>query len=410
MNLRLQGIPITLFAAKTGTVIGQLDYRRSKLTRTQARFAGRFAIQPVINLEEFKTKAVIDWISLRFSLARATQHQWLQREIEPIFGRPCYIENIDGAPNNSSSRFDIRFQEPEIATVLKVLHAIETRFGLKDEPSVQSVEISVDFTPKIPDDLQRARLVRVLMNHLQVRSDVTTNFRDRPRTVWGRGPDHTQRLLYNSKHLTATENNRFLLDTERDRAPYADGTLIIGEKEAEVRWRVMDKIIDRQNIAAETFVELDDKLKRARVEVTLGLPELKKIGVSTLQDLRSLSFTKLQGRYFQFTLPTFVNEPERASKKEAIAAASNQERASKFSKTGVIGLKAMDAAKADAKRKMRRMILPDLHAKGLRMKGANRNAQGANGSFVAYDELNERVRVALRNLRRRVVDGFSADT
>ena len=408
MNSRMPGITIPLIAAKTSTIIGYLDYCREKLSNTQARLTGRYALRPMLDFEQFKASAVIDWITLRVSLNRNTQFQWLQREIEPIIGRPSYIENIDGDENNSSSRFDIKFQEPEISTLLRAIAAIETKFGLKLEPSVQGIEISIDFYPKTPDDLQRARIVRTLMNYLHVRSDVVSNFRDRPRTVWGRGEGYTQRLLYNSKYLTDTENNRFLLETDRDRAPYTDGTLEVGEKEADIRWRVMDKVIDSQNISAGTFVQLDDKFKRARIEVTLSRPEIERIGVNSLNDLRTLSFTKLQGLYFQFALPTFVNEPLKGSKKEVLAAASNPERASKFSKTGVMGLKAMDSVRSKAKLVVRRKALSDIHARGLRLSALNRNAKGVSATFVAFEELNKRVRIALRNLGKRVVDDFSS--
>ncbi|KVK57567.1 hypothetical protein L905_06075 [Agrobacterium sp. TS43] len=408
MKPRLPGMLVPLIAAKSKSLVGYLDYRREDLSNTQARLSGRYSIRPVLDFERFKARAVIDWITLRVTLDRNTQFQWLQREIEPIGGRRSYVENVDGDNTASSNCFDIRFQEPEIATVLKSIAAVRAKFGLALEPSVRGIEISVDFIPKTPDDLLRARMVRVLMNHLQVRPDVTTNVRDRPRTVWGRGPDFTQRLLYDSRHLTPAENEQFLLETDRDRAPNVDGTLEVGEKEASVRWRVMDKVIDTQNISAGTFVLLDEKSKRARVEVTLAHPETENIGIGSLNDLRTFSFTKLQGKYFQFALPTFAAEPVRASKRQALAAASNPERAAKFSKTGVIGLKAMDATRDDARRNLRRRVMHHIHASGLRMSVLNRNAQGATSTFVAFEDLNQRVRVALRNLGKRVGDGFSS--
>ncbi len=399
---------IPLIAAKSKSLVGYLDYRREDLSNTQARLSGRYSIRPVLDFEQFKTRAVIDWITLRVTLDRNTQFQWLQREMESIVSRRSYVENVDGDKTASSKCFDIRFQEPEIATVLKSIAAVRAKFGLALEPSVRGIEISVDFTPKTPDDLLRARMVRVLMNHLQVRPDVTTNVRDRPRTVWGRGPNFTQRLLYDSRHLTPAENEQFLLETDRDRAPNVDGTLEVGEKDASVRWRVMDKVIDTQNISAGTFVLLDEKSKRARVEVTLAHPETENIGIGSLSDLRTFSFTKLQGKYFQFALPTFVAEPVRASKRQALAAASNPERAAKFSKTGVIGLKAMDTTRDDARRNLRSRVMRHIHARGLRMSVLNRNAKGATSTFVAFEDLNQRARVALRNLGKRVSDGFSS--
>lgn len=197
------------------------------------------------------------------------------------------------------------------------------------------------------------------------------------------------------------------METGWDRAPYTDGTLEVGEKNASVTWRVMDKIIDRQNVAAGTFMPLDDKSKRARVEVTLNQPEVEALGITYLNDLRALSFTQLQGRYFQFALPTFVSQVNRKPGiGMTIAAARNPERAAKFFKTGVVGLKAMDEVRAERWLQMRRTILPDMHERGLLLSPIDRTAKGVAGTFVAYDELNARVRVALRNLGSRVGADF----
>lgn len=223
----------------------------------------------------------------------------------------------------------------------------------------------------------------------------------------GPGEGKTNRLLYDSRHLTNDENKRFLMETDRDRAPYTDGTLEVGEENAQVTWRVMDKIIDRQNVAAGTFMPLDDKSKRARVEVTLDRPELEALGIRYLNDLKALSFTQLQGRYFQFALPTFVSQASRKTGiGKFIAAARNPERAAKFFKTGVMGLKAMDEVCAERWLRTRRTILPDIHERGLRLSPIDRTAMGAAGTFVAYDELNDRVRIALRNLGSRVGANF----
>ena len=136
-------------------------------------------------------------------------------------------------------------------------------------------------------------------------------------------------------------------------------------------------------------------------------PEVKALGITYLDDLKGLNFTRLQRRYFQFVLPTFVSQAhQKTGKRKAIAAASNPERASKFFKTGVIGLKAMDEVRAERWLQMRRTILPDVHERGLRLSPIDRTAKGAVGTFIAYDELNDRVRIALRNLGSRVGADF----
>ncbi|MGR9385184.1 hypothetical protein [Rhizobium leguminosarum] len=400
---------VPLISKKTPAYIGHLDYEMIELTNQQKRLRGRYALRPTIDIGRFKTRAVIDWLALGFLLERPTQFWWIQAEIAGLFGRAPFVGNVLGKERDSSVGFDVTFQEPDIATVLKAVAAIESRFGLGMEPIVRGVEISVDFRPVVPSALDRAKMARVLMNHLLVEPDVISNLRDRPRTVWGRGKDKVTRLIYDSRHLTAEENKRFLIETDRDRAPFTDGTFELGAKEAGVRWRVMDKIIDRQNVQAGTFIALDEKSKRARIEVTLDRPEVADLGVMFLSDLKKLNFSKLQGRYFRFFLPTFSRQAElRPGARSALTAWRDRQRALKFSKTGSIGLKAMDEAFAEQWTELKRQALPDMHGRGLRLQRTARVGIGSAGSFAAYEDLNERVLTALRNLGKRVAAGLGS--
>lgn len=400
-------LTVPLFARKVPAIVGYLTYSRVELPNGQKRLAGRYALYPDIDLGRFKTRAVIDWLAVGISLKRTTQFQWLQSEIAGILGRNPFVKNRLGKPNDSSDSFEVRFQEPEMATLLEAMAAIEARYGMERPPVVSSIEISVDFTPRVPSDLERAKIARVLMNHLLVDQDVITNIRERPRTVWGRDERSVARLIFDSKHVNAEENKRFLIETERDRAPFTDGTLEIGAKEANVRWRVMDKIIDRQNVRAGTCVVLGEAERRARIEVTLDQPEVEALGITVLSGLKHLNFTRLQGRYFRFFLPTFTGDAARdPGRKLALVFWQDRQRASKFGKSGGLSLKAMDEALAEQQAEIKRHALQDLHRRGLRLPGRNRTGRGLAGSFVAYEELNERTRTALRNLGKRIVAGF----
>lgn len=401
-------LTVPLLAKKVPAIIGHLHYEPVELPNSQKRLDGRHALRPAIDLSSFKTRAVIDWFTLGVLLEKTTHFRWVQSEIAGLLGRPPFVKNIFGKSNDASVGFDVTFQEPDIPTVLKAVAAIDAKFRLAMSPIVRSIEISVDFTPKVPNELERARMARILMNHLLIQPDVITSLRDRPRTVWGRDERSIMRLLYDSKHLTAEENKRFLIETERDREPFTDGTLEIGAKEAEVRWRVMEKIIDRQNISAGTFVALDEADKRARIEVTLDRPEVEALGLTFLSDLAGLDFTRLQGRYFRFFLPTFSGESaHRPGRRSAFVHWRDRQRALKFGKTGSIGLKAMDEACVEQHTKLKRGVLNDLHSRDLRLPRDRRAGRGSTGSFIAYEELNRRVRTALRNLGQRVVADFA---
>jgi hypothetical protein len=400
-------LTVPLWAKKSPALIGELAYSRIDLPNGQKRLAGRYALLPIINLDRYKTSACIDWLTISVSLSRPTQFQWIQSEISALLGRKPFVDNTRGGKNDSSKEFDVRFQEPDISTVLKAIDAIGLKFGLIAPPTLRNIEISIDFTPKTPGELERAKIARVLMNHLLVEEDVISNFRDRPRTVWGRDGRSVTRLIYDSKHLTPEENKRFLIETERDRAPFMDATLEVGAKEANVRWRIMDKIVDRQNVDAGTFVTLQEAEKRARIEVTLDRPEVEGLGINLFSDLKDLNFTRLQGRYFRFFLPTFSGQAAYGpGSKSAIILWQDRQRALKFAKGGGLGLKAMDSTLAEQRLKIKRQAVQDMLSRGLRLPRYSRTGGGLSGSFIAYEELNERVRTALRNLGRRVVDGF----
>lgn len=186
MNHHTPDLHVPLISAKTPALVGYLDYRRMELSKKQKRFDGRYALRPVIDLAQFTSRAVIDWITIGVLLNRHTQFQWVQKELESVIGRAPYVENMFGEPSASSDGFDVTFQEPKISVILKAMNALQAKFGLGLDPIIRSIEVSIDFTPKTPNDLERARMVRVLMNHLHVSNDVISGVRDRPRTVWGR--------------------------------------------------------------------------------------------------------------------------------------------------------------------------------------------------------------------------------
>ncbi len=62
------------------------------------------------NPENFRFKAVIDWVKVRVTLASASQFRHVQSRLIPIFGK-LHVKACDG--NDSSLRFDITFQDPD---------------------------------------------------------------------------------------------------------------------------------------------------------------------------------------------------------------------------------------------------------------------------------------------------------
>lgn len=406
-DLELVAPTIPLITKKSNKILGDLNYEFIDLTNTQKRLFGRKALKPQIDIDDYTTRAVIDWIDIRVLLNRRTQFRWLQRDIQNILGKKVHIANSLTQPNDPDDLFDIRFQEPEIETLQKIFSDIKTRYGLGMDPVVTGMEISIDFYPKTASDLERAKMVRVLSNHILVEPDMISDHRDRPRAVWGTKKDSYQKILAGNVDFSEGANRELLIATDWDHPPYADATVVIGAKEADVRWRIMDKVIDTQNRDAGTYEELTEKDRRARIEVTLNQTEMQKLGVQHFDALKEFNFSSLQGKYFRFFLPTFSGRVvHKTVWREAITVARDRYRMIKFRSSGGVGLQAMDQARAETQNFIRKQTLTAMHNSGLKLPLRKRIATGSSQTFVAYKELNERVLTALRNLGKRVHKGF----
>ena len=401
-------ITTQLWSNKPPRISAILQYERAPLTNTQARLAGRYALKPMVQLSDFQCRAVTDWICIRFFLCRNTQQQWIRDEIAIITGEKSYAEPIDKQAGNVSDCFDVLFQEPNIAVIRKIIDAIEEEYGFNYRPVIQSIEISVDFYPEKPNEEQRALLYSVLTRHFYTSRDMITDLLDWPRFVFGKTKYEVVGVLGRNRY-TANQDE-LLISTQHDRSPFTDSTYVLGARDRDCRWRIMNKVRDKQNKATGTFIALGDKEKRVRVEVTLGSPEVASLNIIHFEDLQHLKFSQLQGKFFRFMLPTFF-DPKHIphSKYATIRTWQDKQRITKFSKTGIIGLLAMDDALDRQRKKQRRSAQKDIHSRGLTLKPLPRIGKGTASSLVAYHELNQKIEMALRHLGERVAASFLKD-
>jgi hypothetical protein len=385
--------PNTLDAPSRPPVI--LGYRPRPCPAKQTRFADRTALAPDIDLGAYVCRAVIDWVQIRVHLKRPTQFQWIQRDVLAATGIKVFTSNDDAdAPNAADDIFHLRFQEPTGAFLAKAITAINAKFGIDGEPIVEMLEVSVDFTPKNASFEDRSRMFGVLVRHLHPSRDVLTCPRDRPRFSWGRGKEQAHVLERNGRDSQL--NPGLFASAGNDRPVPVDTTYYLGATDGPAAWRVQSKEGDQRNCLAETYLDLPENKRRARVEVTLNSDELLRLGITTINDLHRFNFTKLQRGYFQFALPTFQH-----SFTSMIAAREwlSNRRRSKFLDAGVVGLAAMDAATARRRRAARRSVVASLASMGLRAEPLRREGTGRAATFASYEELNKRVQTALRHLR-----------
>lgn len=394
---------------KTGDSV-PLDFKRTDYQAKQKRLLGRYGLKPEISFDDFTTSAVIDWLDVTFGTLVSTQARWISEHIKTLTGEAVSVREIEPY---DFPRFTARFQQPSMPLVKKALAAVEGRFSLAAEPTISGLEVSIDFTPKIPSDQGRARMVGVLARHLLPGRNVLMRTVDRPRFTWGNsledtkhllgkpddGPDHTQPLPWRRVRVPADYARLF---TSGDQMPYVDATVYFGSEKSACLWRIMDKVVDQQNRQTGTSKALDDHEKRARIEVSLGVAEIRRLGITSLDDLRRFRFTNLQKEFFAFYLPTFAaTDAVPVLNDRAVKEMRSQERVRKFLKAGVVGLQAMDHAWETRRASNRADIAKVLRSRGQPV-ARFKAGKGKHGTLLAYRELNKRVETALRHLAEGV--------
>lgn len=293
----------------------------------------------------------------------------------------------------------MRFQEPDLAIVQEAIAAIRAEMGIVGEVEVDAMEVSVDFTPVRPDDAERMLLVAVLTRHFLPGRDTISSRDDWPRFTWGEEAVQTKGMF--AKVKDRPDRLSFLY-TDYDRTPHPDATVYFGAKGAVSSWRVMDKVIDRQNRSKRSWIDLSPDRRRVRIEVTLQDSELRKRNIVTLEDLKRFKFTTLQKSCFRFMLPTLADTSTmEAGRRKIVKETREGERRRRFMAAGVVGLAAMDDAWNSERQKQRPAMCAAFREWGKPLE-RKRVGIGPTQTLVAYKELNKRMEWALRKLTERV--------
>lgn len=383
----------------------ELKFTEARLDLRQQRFADRITLKPKLDLSDYRFEAVIDWIEFRVALKTPTQHRYLQDVLLGFLERKSMVTPVTPGPGDVSQVFDIKIHDPKsLAYVLDIYDALVLKFGERTDPLVCGVEFSLDACPRVESEVARRMLFGVLQRTIFITRDIWTNRDSQPRSI-ASSSDFDPEELIDRKLLVAGKGENAeetYLAPHNHRPAFIDGTMYLGDRDTDdVMIRIMDKIKDRQHTVKKTHLELSDSEKRVRIEVRIEGHELIDIGFFELKQLDDFAFSKLQGRYFQFKLPTFRDVSGlKGSAGNAAISLIERWRAETFLKTGVVGLDASDRARA----KRRQGMLPGFRAV-LRSIGktftATRAAAGLTRSFVAYEGLNLEAAGAFRRLGNR---------
>lgn len=384
---------VSLRYAKSVRPPVSLTYKQMPITHRQARLAGREALVPEIVLKDYACNAVIDWIEVQVHLGRSTQHQWMRDAFDGFDLKP-FIAPVDAGKGQESAQFRIKVQEPDLVRLRRILAAIERKYGQASEPLVVGMEVSVDFMPKKPSDEARARMVGVLFRHLAPSLSIFDAPQDAPRYSWGA----KHRWARVQEGGSTPRDPYCFAVADGENVPGIDTTIYFGGKDAEDMVRVMDKVLDRQNVFVGTREVLAPEEKRCRIEVVLKQSSLEALGIRQLDDVFSFRFPTLQRRYFQFKLATVPVET-----RGPVAVYREKKRLEKFLATGISGLAKMDQTILTHSSDVRPQVRQELARRGKSLPGRPRISSGPYGTAVAYELLCKKVQTALANLSRSMV-------
>lgn len=223
----------------------------------------------------YQPVAVVDWVAFTVKLRDASHGGHLKRKYEDI--GVSHAKPLDAGPGSAAHAFRIVLQHPNKHRVIQdLLDDLERSHGLSEAPTLDALEVAVDFWPTGDDFGAAADITKRLM--MELTPPILKNPRlvdDTPPTYLPTGAD---------------------IDTGR--------TLYVGNDDDDQMWRVYWKHTD------ETFVGDDSKRHpkplpeaewRARAEVRLQGAALSSLGLATPMDLASFSFQRLYSLgYFKF--------------------------------------------------------------------------------------------------------------
>ena len=301
-----------------------LVYRCEPVTNPQARFRGRYLLRPELDLRRFVTRAEIDWIDLKVSLGRSTQTQHLSKILGKYLSRAPHVTDPAGRERRTGTELVARIQGPEPESLSQALAALHDSHGVVAPVEIVGIEIAVDWWPVSPSSrdpfemaIERLHLVTVLQRHFLPGPELMAGERDKPRFKCpDKGDKKGQTLKLLGKKPTAREQISTFVEYNLSmpsevwrnwnicmhNGPTLDSTLYFGAEEADVLFRIQNKISDNRKHG--DYDDLTVEERRARVEVRLKGKALRDEGFCRLDDLAGFRFEKLRHRFFPFWLPT----------------------------------------------------------------------------------------------------------
>jgi len=383
----------------------------SKNHSLRADLVDRLVFRPALDLAAMvRVEALIDRIAVTVSTKRKTSYGDLKRAISTA-GVNVYVADrtIDRTLKSyhaclpkvdmiqpTGKHFALTVQEPTPSNLRAVLDTIKDLAGIEGDVRPVLLELAVDFRPHpslAPGDalLAREQIVGLVQRHHWSAGDgFDVPEGSKPRYVDARqvyledGEKKTRRLFSHGGDISSDrdlheENVRQrLLSPDPGNVLYLDATIYRGNEVGKRRINNQHKIGDKRNSAKNTFINLPDEQRRARIEITLtSFEALEQAGLRTVDDLNGYNFRTLRRDFLVLRLPTCAPEAEDVERTIA-----------QMTTRGVYSVELSQRARC-------------LDERAQKKKKPRKTARDLTGQLVDWPEMNNKIGSALDGLRKK---------
>ena len=393
-------------------------YKRANGRDPQPLLKDRLILKPVIDLNRYRCRAVIDWIEFQIETTGVHQAINLQRFASKVLAESgstskVYVSGLARNGGYTGSSFIVRVQQPGFRHLgylcAELLGKYPTSARSVGDLAIAGIEVSVDFYVRNHDglgldaqNLLRWQMTEVMRRHLRPGRSLTEREDNQPRyfvtvdgtatsksvvskattRASGRQREEIQRLGLNDIVLAP------LRKAAHQQIPI-DTTFYIGKKESAVMLRVMDKTTDQRDPNRRTALDLPPAECRSRIEVAfmkkadeVGGPAA--VGLETLNDLVGYKFKSIRKLVFEFFHPSTNSGDELADLPFPV----NVTELDVFRLSGVYGLDRLQRSIAEiSDRRYRKNEIP-----------TKPRSIGIKGKAVSFEELNRKIDRSLNRL------------
>lgn len=137
-------------------------------------------------LRNVRPRAAIDWIEVEVSLARSTNFSAVQHVVMAGMRteRRPWVFAMDKGPGSAATRFRIRIQDPpQLIKMRTAFKELEKSFGFLATPSLQAIEVAIDFYSRSPDSDVTKQMAMLLMQGIYAGGKDRRQARRRGETV-----------------------------------------------------------------------------------------------------------------------------------------------------------------------------------------------------------------------------------